>query len=367
MTRSNRLVTLILLLASGAPLAAQSQDTSLERSMVQLSGPTISYRTESFRGLLFNDKGMVLTTWRNVSAPGNLSGGVAGLSTNAKLIGVHPTRDLALLQVDVSRFNPQWGPRPAKLATAPVNAGDQIYLYLGTQPTPGLVSSETEPVGNSEYYWITGRDPKASAPWPDGWGSSQPRPDNWVTNLRGEVQGVVARVVVNGKIVLRVIPVHDVKPEDFVPPAQKRPNAQKAEELIRMADSLQRDRDKGRYRPVPFGSYEPDVMDYLRLALAEDPTNKDVNFRLGVIRDDSKANPSTPEARGSLPDPTKGKSSDQVDAEFIRSRVNMAIEHLKAGRTKLGEDILKDVVTTYPNNPEAKPARELLEKLQPPK
>jgi hypothetical protein len=314
---------------------------------------------------LISEKGLVLTPWRNVCLPGNCSCSVGGFSTTSKVIGVHPSRDLALLQVDLSKSNPQYGPKPAKLATSPVGVGDKIYLFQYTQPTPGLVCSETQPVGNPEYFRMTGRDPKAGAPFPGGWGSSQPGPDNWVTNLNGEVQGLVARVVVNGRMSLRVIPVHDIRPEDFVPPAQKRPNVQRAEELIQMADGLQEDREKGRYRPGPFGSYEPDTMDYLRLALAEDPANKDVNFRLGVLRDDSKANPAA-DSR-SLPDPAKSKSADQIDTEFIRSRVNTAIEHLKAGRTKLGEDILKDVVTSYPNHPEAKPARRLLESLQPPK
>jgi len=362
MTFSKRLLGLVLLLGSGSSLAAQSQDSSLEKSIVQVMVPISPNRTESCRALMISEKGLVLTPWRNVCVQGNITCSGGGSQTNAKVIGVHPSRDLALLQMDVSKANPQYGPKPAKLAKSSLGMGDKIFLFEYTQPVPGLVGNETQPAGNPEYFWITGRDPKAGAPFPGGWGGSQPRPDNWVTNLEGEVQGVVARVIVNGKVTLRVIPVHDLKPEDFVPPAQRRPNVQKAEELIRTADGLEAERQKNRFRGVPFGTYEADAMDYLRLALAEDPTNKDVNFRLGVIRTDSKAN-SAPDAR-SLPDPTKGKTDEQISDEFVRSRFNAAVEHMKAGRLKVAQGILEDIVTGYPKATEAKMAQNLLDSMK---
>lgn len=365
MTRPLRLLGLILMLGSGASLAAQTQDASPERSIVNVMTQISPQRTESCRALLISEKGLAITPWRNVCVLNNITVSTAGLSSSAQVIGAHPSRDLALLQVDLGKTNPQYlqyGPKPAKLAKAPLSVGDKIFLYQSSQAVPGLVSSETQPVGNPECFWITGRDPKSTAPWPDGWGGSQPRPDNWVSNLQGEVQGVVARVVVNGKLTLRVIPVHDIKPEDFVPIAQRRPNAQKAEELIRMADSLESDLKKNRYRPIPFGTYEPDVMDYLRLALAEDPTNKDLNFRLGVIRDDSKPN-STPAAK-SLPDPTLGKTDEQVKDEFVRIRLAIAADHIKSGRPKLARGILDDIIASYPKTAEAKVAQGLLDSIK---
>lgn len=360
MTRLNRILGLVLLLASGSSLAAQSQDATLEKSMVSLIVQISPQRGESSRGLLISDKGLVLTTWRNVCA-GTINGST---SMGGKVVGVHPTRDLALVQVEITKLTYP-APKPAKLAASSVRDGDKIFLFQSYQPTPGLVASETQPVGNPEYFWISGRDPKAGAPFPGGWGGSQPRPDDWVTNLEGEVLGVVARVVVNGKMVLRVIPVHDVKPEDFVPPAQKRPNVQRAQELIQMADGLENDRAKNRYRPVPFGSYEPDVQDYLRLAMAEDPTNKDLNFRMGVIRSDSPAG-SAPGARG-LSDPGPKKTDEQISDAFVRSRFDVALEHLKAGRLKVAQGILEDIVSGYPKTTEAKMAQSLLEKMKDPK
>ncbi|HVE41481.1 MAG TPA: hypothetical protein VNM14_16425 [Planctomycetota bacterium] len=362
MTHLNRVLGFVLLLfGSGASLAAQSQD-SLDKSFVSVMATISPSRSESGRALLISEKGLVVTTWRNVCVQGNITCSLYGMSTSAKVIGVHPNRDLALLQLDLSKANPQYSQKPARMAKGPVSAGDQIFLFQSGQPVPGIVSSDTQPVGNPEYFWVTGRDPKAGAPWPGGWGGSQPRPDDWISNLQGEVQGVVARVIVNGKMTLRVIPVHDVKPEDFVAPARRRINYQKAQDLIQLADGLEKDLQKNRYRPIPFGTYEPDVMDYLRLALAEDPTNKDLNFRLGVIRDASAAN-SAPEAR-KLPDPTLGKSDEQVHDEFMRSRLALAVEHKNSGRVKLAQGILEDIIATSPKSPEARVAQRLLDSMK---
>jgi hypothetical protein len=363
MTYSNRLLGLVLLFGSGTALAAPPQDASVEKSFIGLTSTISPNRIESCRGLLISEKGLVVTPWRNVCVQSTINCGLWSSSTTAKVIGVHPSRDLALLQVDLSKVVMANATKPAKLAKGPLSAGDQIFLFQYNQPIPGIVSSETQPAGNPEYFWITGRDPKAGAPWPGGWGGNQPRPDDLVTNLQGEVQGIVARVIVNGTMTLRVIPLHDVKPEDFVPPARRRPNYQKAQELIQTADGLERDLQKNRYRPTPFGIYQADVMDYLRLALAEDPTNKDLNFRLGVIRvDDSKGN-SAPETRG-LPDPTAGKTTEEVHDEFMRTRLAIAIEHKNSGREKLAQGILEDIIATAPKSAEAKVAQRLLDSMK---
>jgi len=46
---------------------------------------------------------------------------------------------------------------------------------------------------------------------------------------------------------------------------------------------------------------------------------------------------------------------------FIQSRIAVAGEHLTAGKLKLAAEVLEDVIKTYPDHPEAKAARELLD------
>lgn len=45
---------------------------------------------------------------------------------------------------------------------------------------------------------------------------------------------------------------------------------------------------------------------------------------------------------------------------FIRSRIGVATEHLHAGRFDAAVEILEDVLKTYPDHPEAEPAKDLL-------
>ncbi|HLY73700.1 MAG TPA: hypothetical protein VKU80_06235 [Planctomycetota bacterium] len=63
----------------------------------------------------------------------------------------------------------------------------------------------------------------------------------------------------------------------------------------------------------------------------------------------------------SLPDTTKGLSDDQVNAQFVATRLSIALEHYKAGRLSVAKGILEDIVVSYPKAPEAKSAKELLD------
>jgi hypothetical protein len=97
----------ILVLAAG-PLAAQEVKVrtigaGLDESILWINPADASSNLrESFRGVLISDKGEILTTWRNVCISGKLRAGLAHSTVSLTLIGVHPTRDLALLQADMS-------------------------------------------------------------------------------------------------------------------------------------------------------------------------------------------------------------------------------------------------------------------------
>jgi len=56
-----------------------------------------------------------------------------------------------------------------------------------------------------------------------------------------------------------------------------------------------------------------------------------------------------------------------VNDEFVRGRLAIAVEHLKAGRLKVAQGILEDIITSYPKAPEAKMAQRLLDSLKDPK
>ena len=64
------------------------------------------------------------------------------------------------------------------------------------------------------------------------------------------------------------------------------------------------------------------------------------------------------------PDPAAGKSKEEVESEFVKSRVNAAVEMIKSNQLKIAQSILQDVVDTYPKHPEAKTAQRLLDVLK---
>jgi len=53
-------------------------------------------------------------------------------------------------------------------------------------------------------------------------------------------------------------------------------------------------------------------------------------------------------------------SDAELTQRFVRSRVDVAGEHLRSGNIALATKTLDDVIKSYPNHPEAAYARELL-------
>ena len=70
---------------------------------------------------------------------------------------------------------------------------------------------------------------------------------------------------------------------------------------------------------------------------------------------------------GRRPVPSDSKTSNYSDAElnarFVRGRVEVAKEHVRSGRTEMAVEILEDVLKTYPSEPESEAARLLLKLL----
>jgi hypothetical protein len=357
-----------ILVLAALPLDAQETKirtigAGLDDSIIRISSGDLPGRIENSRGLLISDKGEILTAWRNVCISGNLQVAVQSLMLPAKLIGVHPSRDLAVIQVDLSAPGADRVKlKPAKLSASAVNVGDQILLWRYQQPLPAIVSGDTQPVDHPEYFWMTGKD-TTNVPFSNGWAHQPPYPDDWVLNTKGEIQGMVARVLVNGALTLRVIPLHDVQVEEFIAPSKRQTDPAKSRELMQMAETVERDKYKPGQRPV-FG-WAGGAADYLRQALVEDPTNKDLLFKMGLTAEEVKSSATGGGSEGrKAPDPAQGKSNEQVESEFIKSRVNTAMELLKSNQLKIAQSILQDVVDNYPKHPEAKTAQRLLDVLK---
>jgi len=64
------------------------------------------------------------------------------------------------------------------------------------------------------------------------------------------------------------------------------------------------------------------------------------------------------------PAKTPAYSDAELDARFVRGRVDVAKEHVRSGRTEKAIEILEDVVRSYPTHPETEPAKLLLKLLR---
>lgn len=71
-------------------------------------------------------------------------------------------------------------------------------------------------------------------------------------------------------------------------------------------------------------------------------------------------------APGALPLPQAPEklSDDELDRRFIRARINVAVEMLKADRVRDAVDALEDVVRTWPRHAETKEAKRLLDQIR---
>jgi hypothetical protein len=365
-----------ILALAALPSAAQEGNVrrigaGLDESMFEIYGPDIQIMRDSSKGVLINDKGEILVPWRSVCISSKLKvTSRGGRQINAKVLGVHPSRDLAVIQMDLSDLPDPDKTRikPAKLASSALGVGDEIMVWRSgnEQPVPAIVSSDTQPADHPEYFWMTGKLYNAPFGGKEGWGNQWPRPNDWVLNPKGEIQGMLARVLVNGTMVLRVIPLHDIQVEDFIAPSKRRTDPARAQELLTRADTI--DREGYKANNNPWGWYGTSA-DYRRMALAEDPTNKDVLYKLGLTANDVDLSATGGGGGGASEprkpaDPAAGKSKEEVESEFVKSRVNAAVEMIKSNQLKIAQSILQDVVDTFPKHPEAKTAQRLLDVLK---
>jgi hypothetical protein len=524
-----RFAAILAFLLGGLPLAAQESekkwvDEAVRTSLVSLHREGQYLDRDDFTGVLLNDSGLAVTPWRKVCVPGTLKGGSYGYAQNLgiNVVAVHPTRDLALVQIDLSGGRNYFKGKPAALASGAPGLGDPLYLCrLGGQPgTPVKRASETQPADHPDYFWVE-PDPPINSPF--GW----LLPDDVISNLKGQVVGMGTRAVVNGKLVIRFIPLYDYARDAFVAPSKRKNDPAKAREYWQMSDDARKLQMNGTRYNVNGdpGITDFGVKEFLRLALAEDPDNaetfrrlgmsarfneintgssallarslqldpwsessRDVYFELGkkfydtltqkpdalavwtegaskfptkgsklwewlakghfetgnfyqaarcaklagetgsstselhdihakamlrlseqsqrdlnqfenkvseeirkMAEEADKAHRESrdwmttdgkriilgqggaagggagSDKKSPLPDPTKGMSDEQVNAEFVHGRLNIAIEHLKAGRLKVAQGILEDIVTNYPKLAESKAAQRLLDSIKDPK
>jgi tetratricopeptide (TPR) repeat protein len=269
-----------LSLALALPCGAQQAE---KRMILEKYGPSVvAIRNEEGygSGLVLDEKGTILTNahvivsplpmtvWAMVSRDNRMQ--EAGFQKVA-LIGVDPTRDLALIRIDPSENGGRLLPLP--ISKDPVKTGDLIHAIGFPSKHGGQVKVVTtgEVTGLNRFVDMPGYFEFSAEVHPGNSGGP-------ICTPQGAAVGVVTAGMVNGEPIAWAIPLHDLRPDRFVPLDRRAKNPAKAAAYLRYAETLLKQAEKG--NPVAAAL----AGDFFMLALTEDISNPDIYFKIGMIQ-----------------------------------------------------------------------------------
>lgn len=269
-----------LLLLCSLPAVGQEAE---RRGMLEKAGPSVvALRTaESYgSGLILDARGTILTNAHVIVSPlpmkveaQFMENGAwrSALFSKVLLIGVHPQRDLAIVRIDPSEH--QATLQPITISKQRVAGGDLVHAIgfpstLGGQKmtcTAGEVTVADKYIDMPGYFEFTAEVHTGSSGGP-------------IVDLAGNAVGVVTRGKANGEPVAWAIPLHDLRPDQFVPLERRPKDPAKASLLLRTAEELLKKagQKKGRH-----GSLAEELF---HRALLEDISNPDTYYKIGMLQ-----------------------------------------------------------------------------------
>lgn len=229
-------------------------------------------------GMILDETGLVLTNAHVAASPLafwiEVEGGKGGKPVQFRrvtLVGVHPTKDLALLQLDPSEHAVKLVPIPRAAARAVT--GDPIYA-LGFPSSaggrrkvlsPGTLTGVDRFVHNHPGFLEV-----VSAIGPGSSGGP-------LCNARGEALGVVTLAAQDGVPIGWAIPLHDYRREDFGPLDRRASNPANAAGLLRSAEQVLKYSRNNGGRGADFAE------GLFTRAMVEDIGNPDIYFKIGML------------------------------------------------------------------------------------
>jgi len=279
-TRRGLWRALPLLLLTALPVPAQEAE---RRNMLEkVGGSVVSIRNEEGygSGMVLDDQGTILTSAHVVVSPLPFRveavvrekdrTGPAHFS-KVMLIGVHPTRDLALIRVDPSESRGKL--LPITIAKEKAVSTDLVYAigYPSTRGGSTKVCTAGEVTGVDRFVDMPGYF-EFSAEIHHG-NSGGP-----IVNRSGEAMGVATWGAFGGKPTAFAIPLHDFRPDQFIPLERRPKDPAKASTYLRYAEELLKIAKEG----LRISAYISE--EYFQLALLEDISNPDTYFKIGLIK-----------------------------------------------------------------------------------
>ncbi len=268
---------LAAVLAALVPAATQA-----DRDRVAgIAGPSVvRLRNEDGHGsgMVLDEKGLILTNGHvvcsplpyaiEVDHPGDR--GRPAVFRQVSLVGFHPRYDLALVRLDPREHDVPL--RAIRIAPRPAAAGDPVFAvgFPITQggakktTTAGRLTSADRPWKSLGYY------ASSVEIWPGNSGGP-------LCDREGQALGVNTMVINDGKVVGLAIPLHDLRPDLFVPIHGRGKDPGAAAELLRAGDTFV---DLGR-RGNPAALHL--AKEIYHHAIPYDFGNPDPYFKLGML------------------------------------------------------------------------------------
>lgn len=263
------------------PLPAAAQEAE-RRALLDKVGPSVvALRTAEGHGsgLILDEQGTILTNAHVIVSPlpmrveaevrenGALRNAVF---TKVVLIGVHPTRDLAIVRVDLSEHRARL--IPITISKQKVVSRDLVHAIGFPRNRGGHLKTCTsgDVTGVDQFIDLPGYFEVSAEVHPGNSGGP-------IVDPQGNAVGVVTWAKLRGEPAGWAIPLHDFRPDQFVPLERRSKDPAKASQWLRYAEEQLKKAKGGK---VFSGLLAADLF---LLALVEDVSNPDIYYKIGMI------------------------------------------------------------------------------------
>jgi tetratricopeptide (TPR) repeat protein len=262
-------------------LPASPQEAE-RRAMLEKVGPSVvALRTSEGHGsgLILDDKGTILTSAHVIVSPLPMKVEAqvrdnktlrTVFFTKVVLIGVHPTHDLAIVRIDPAEHRAQLS--PITISKTKVVSRDLVHAVGYPRSRGGTVKvcSSGDVTAVDQFIDLPGYFEVSAEVHPGNSGGP-------IVDPQGNAVGVVTWGKNKGEPAAWAIPLHDFRPDQFVPLERRNKDPAKASGWLRAAEECLK---KARAGKIVGGLL---AADYFHLALVEDVSNPDIYYKIGML------------------------------------------------------------------------------------
>jgi tetratricopeptide (TPR) repeat protein len=263
----------VLAVLALTPLPA-AQDAEFRKLTELLSPSVVAVRNQEGygSGVILDEKGLILTNAHVILSPLPFTvevEGVLGAFQRVTLVGVHPTKDLALLKIDPSERKAKLV--PIKIAESHAVSGDRVYAmgYPSTRGGRVKVLTAGKMVAHDRFGDAPGYEEFQGDMHPGNSGGP-------LCTIQGEAIGLVTLGYNDGSNQNFAVPLYELNTGGFVPLSRRTSNPANAFRLLQLGEKALK---ISRQRSGVFAELAADLFSQ---ALLEDFSNPEIHYKIGV-------------------------------------------------------------------------------------